>query len=63
MSMDILLQKQYKILLIGESSIDVYALGNVDRHYNESKINNVYTSDVPIFEVKRLIEKNGMALM
>ena len=60
--MDILLQKQYKILLVGESSIDVYALGNVDRHYNESKINNVYTSDAPIFEVKRLIEKNGMAL-
>jgi len=60
--MDIQQQKPYKVLLIGESCIDVYAFGKIDRHYSESKIDNVMTNDVPIFNVAKSVKKDGMAL-
>jgi len=55
-------QKPYKVLLIGESCLDIYAFGKIERHYSESKIDNVLADAIPVFNTTKIVKKDGMAL-
>jgi len=53
-----LLQKQLKVLLIGETCIDYYVYGNVKKNYIESKL---CSDSAPVFNVIKSEKKMGMA--
>lgn len=59
---DTLLQRQLKILLIGETCIDFYLLGRyANRKYSETKIEGKLHNNVPIFNIKSQYQRMGMA--
>jgi bifunctional ADP-heptose synthase (sugar kinase/adenylyltransferase) len=58
MLMDTPLQKRYKILVIGESCLDVYSFLSQKKYYKETRL---YDEDTPVLVVNRENKKPGMA--